>query len=49
MKDCCKTFFKVGGVLLLCAAALASIRCLIEHCIPSFSLGGHPMSEDFVE
>ena len=49
VKDCCKTLLKVIGALLRCAAALASIRCLVEHCIPSLSPGNRPMSEDFVE
>ena len=31
VKDCCKTLLKVIGALLLCAVALASIRCLVEH------------------
>ncbi|HJD22945.1 MAG TPA: hypothetical protein H9694_02240 [Firmicutes bacterium] len=46
MKACFKGMMKIGGVLLLCAAALMGTRCLLERCL----LGGNgPMSEDFEE
>ncbi len=44
MKDCLKTALKISGIVLLCAAALAGARCLMERCLPGRS---GPMSEDF--
>ncbi|HIW73990.1 MAG TPA: hypothetical protein H9684_06675 [Firmicutes bacterium] len=45
MKDCLKTILKIGGILLLCAAAVAGARCVLER-LPGRS---GPMSEDFEE